>query len=384
MIQSELVDNFISRQNMYEEYEPLPIPRKRSRANGEGSIRKRNDKLFEGRVTIGFQDGKQIVKSVYAKTRKDCNDKMQKLLADVQAHKIELPSTVPVLSEWFTIWLREYRPNLGAPTRKRYVAWFSNLSEELRNKKITEVKPIELQQYINTFNSHEMARRCIGLLQTIFQDAKDNGYITQNPASALRNNIEQTPKRFAECKKSFTHEEENEFVKAIEGNPYEIIYSIILYAGLRRGEAVALRWNNIDLVNRKIAVVESAKRGETSGYSVGTTKTVNGVRTVPISTILFDKLSSIQNKSGFLCPNGHGEMLNADVVTMDFTELMKTLSLKHTLYHLRHTFATRCIVDKGINAKVVQAWMGHAKVDMTLNTYTHATEDLISEEIKKL
>ena len=202
-------------------------------------------------------------------------------------------------------------------------------------------------------------------------------------SKSLRNNNERSAKRYEDNKKSFTHAEEQAFNEAIKDNPYKLIYQVSLLAGLRRGEATALKWENIDLINRVIRVKEAAKR-EGTGYTVGSTKTTNSVRTVPIAPTLFDILNSVGNKSDLLCPNAHGAMLNADILTMDFAAIMKQLGQQHTFHHLRHTFATRCIVDKGINPKVVQAWLGHATVDMTMNTYTHATEDLVDKEIQKL
>ena len=75
MTDDEKIDKFIDRHRMYDET-ALDDKRNRTRGNGEGSIRKRADGTFEGRVTIGWDNKKQLVKSVYAKTRKECNDKM--------------------------------------------------------------------------------------------------------------------------------------------------------------------------------------------------------------------------------------------------------------------------------------------------------------------
>lgn len=383
MSDNEKLNNFIARHRMYDDNEPETPKRKRSRGNGEGSIRKRSNGTYEGRVTIGWNEGKQVVKSVYAKTRKECNDKMQQLIKDVQEHNITLPVSIPTLNEWLMVWLNEYRANISQGTRRRYLLYFEKIPEETLNKKITEVKPLELQQYINSFNTYGPANRAIGALNAAFQDALSNGFITKNPASGLRNNNERSAKRYEDNKKSFTHAEEQAFAEAIQYSPYRLIYQVSLLAGLRRGEATALKWENIDLNNRCIHVKEAAKR-EGTGYTVGSTKTANSVRTVPISPALFDILNSVDDKSGLLCPNAHGAMLNADILTMDFAAIMKQLGQQHTFHHLRHTFATRCIVDKGINPKVVQSWLGHATVDMTMNTYTHATEDLVDKEIQKL
>ncbi len=384
MSDEEKLDNFIARHRMYEEWEPEEPKRKRSRGNGEGSIRKRENGTFEGRFTEGFIDGKQIVRSVYGKTRKECNDKMQEAIKEARERNIVLESKSPVLRDWLLVWLNEYRKDLAPATRTRYTAIVDKLDDTLCNTKLAELLPISLQQFINGFHSHEMAKRAIGFMKASLGDAMNNGFIQKNPAAALRNPIASPAHKFDESKKAFTHEEENAFVKEIENNPYKLIYQISLWAGLRRGEATALQWENIDLEKRLIHVKEAVHRGEEKGYSVGKTKTVTSIRTVPISPALYNALSQIKNKSGFVCPNSNGKVRNADVLSMDFRDVMKRLNQKHTFHHLRHTFATRCIVDKGINPKVVQTWLGHATIDMTMNTYTHATEDFIKEESKKL
>lgn len=386
MTDEEKIENFIVRHRMYEDWEPEDDEpkRKRSRGNGEGSIRKRKDNSYEGRFTVGFIDGKQIVRSVYAQTRKECNDKMQEAIKETREKNIVLSSKSPALGEWLLVWLNEYRKDLSAATRTRYIQLLGKLSDELAETKLTELIPLALQQYINDFNSYEMAKRAIGFLKAALIDAMNNGFIQKNPAAALRNPNSTPTHKFDESKKAFTHEEENAFIQEIQNNPYKLIYLISLFAGLRRGEATALTWNNIDLKNRQILVKEAVHRGDGKGYSVGKTKTSSSIRSVPISNTLLEILSETKNKSGIVCPNSKGKVLNADLLTMDFADIMKRLGQKHTFHHLRHTFATRCIVDKNINPKVVQAWLGHATIDMTMNTYTHATEDLMLEESKKL
>lgn len=374
------IENFITRNRLYSDEEF--IVRKRTRANGEGSIRKRAGGNFEGRYTVGFKNGKQIIKSVYSATRKECNEKLQNSLIKnkEQNAAVSLEKT-PSLSDWLYVWLNEYRKDLNASARKRYIAFIKKLDEKTSKQKLTELLPLELQKYINTFSSFEMAKRAISMLQNSLSDALNNGFIARNPAAGLRNPLTSPSAKFEPNKKAFSIDEEKAFVQAIDNSPYRFIYLICLYAGLRRGEATALTWDKIDLSSRLIHVTEAAKRGEGKGYSVGKTKTSTSVRTVPISQKLFNILSAEQSKKGYLYPLV--KMLNADVLSMNFKNIMSQLGQKHTLHHLRHTFATRCM-EKGIKAKVVQTWMGHSSTDMTLNTYTHATDDLIASEKQKL
>lgn len=357
---------------------------KHSRANGEGTIRKRGN-TYEGRVTLGFDaNGKQIRKSVSGKTKQECLDKMRALQDAVRSGTPITPTKIPTLIEWLTTWIEQYKPStMAVSTRQKYNILLNKLREsEIAGQKITDVLPIDLQKFINTMTSHDLATRMIGLLKDALSSAVENGLIPKSPAGMLRNNVQQLDPRYEETEKAFTKDEEKAFIDAIQDNPYRILYCLSLFAGLRRGEACAMTWDSIDFKNRVMTVKTAATRSERTGYKQGKTKTARSVRKVPISDALLAELERAPKTNAFLFER-NGKMLNPDILTMDFAAVMKELGMKHTLHQLRHTFATRCH-DKGIDIKVVQLWMGHVKTEMTLNTYTHATSDDVENALQRL
>lgn len=384
--QDRLVDSFKRSVRLYVDEAPItgPLKRKRTRANGEGSIRPKG-KGYEGRVTVGKDtDGKPIRKSVSGKTKKECREKMEAMKNTYAKQKDQAfnPNACPTLSNWLSAWLNEYRKDLAFSTRKRYAGLIEKLeSYPVAHAVLNEVKPIELQMFINDFSSYETCRRSISMFNEAFRLAVDNGYLTRNLASGIRNPLKPPQPTHEENEKALTQEEENRFIEAIQDNPYRVLYLISLYAGLRRGEVCALTWKNVDLSKRIISVKAAATRND-RGYTSGSTKTACGIRTVPIQDKLYSILRTQRDQDGFIYEN-RGGMLNPDILTSDFIAVMNSLHMKHTLHQLRHTFATRCM-EKGINVKVVQSWMGHAKVDMTMNTYTHATADILAAELTKL
>ncbi len=356
--------------------------RNRTRSSGEGTIRKSGNS-YEGRITIGFdENGKQIRKAVYAKTKKACIEKMQALRIGEAVPIIEKKNNVPTLVNWLNTWFNEYKKNSAVITKQRYLRYIKLISEQpFANSPINELKALELQQYINSQNNYDYAKRQIGLFKEALEYAQANGYVDKNIAVLLKNPFKPTTTKKDEDK-SFTHEEENLFINAIKNNPYRTLYYLCLYAGMRRGEVCALTWENIDLSHKVINIVQAASRSEIGGYTVGKTKTVNSVRTVPISDTLYSELIKAKKSNGFVYEN-NGKILNADMLTMDFTNIMNSLGMNHNLHQLRHTFATRCH-EKGIDVKVVQSWMGHSKVDTTFNTYTHATKDMLNAATEQL
>lgn len=384
MIDDEKIESFKKSMRLYLDEAPkVKLKRKKTRSNGEGSIRKKGNG-WEGRITIGTdENGKQVRKSVYGSTKKECVQKMQQLMEEAKKGTAIPTEVCPTLAQWLHIWLNEYHNNLAAMTYKRYTRLIKQISDSvIGQKKLSEILPLELQQQVNTFTSHELCARAIAMLQDAFHLAVDNGYIPRNTAASVRNNIQKPAPSFRESDKAFSLSEENRFVEAIQNNPFRILYLLSLYAGLRRGEVCALTWNDIDFEKRLITVNHAAVKSRTSGYVIGNTKTEQSLRSVPISGQLFAELSAFPKSGTFVYANKNG-FLNPDILTTDFSNIMKELGMKHTLHQLRHTFATRCM-EKGIKVKVVQTWMGHAKVDMTMNTYTHATEELLREELVKL
>lgn len=375
MDDEKLIERYKSRHHFYDEF--WTKQKKPRRYNGEGSIRKHGNG-YEGRICIN-----NVRKCVYGKTKREVLEKLKNL--QLQPSEEKKPSnspTCPTLVDWLEIWLNEYHKNYSDASRKKYSHYIDNIeSKPFGKKPLNEITSLELQRFINEISSREMAQRYLGVLKNAFALAQDNGYIQKNPAANVVVTAERVAPKFKDNEKAFTIEEEKAFVSAISSNKYRILYLLSLYAGLRRGEVCSLTWEDIDLNNKTISITKSAKRSIDGGYTIGKTKTLSSIRTVPIQPVLYDIMISL--KSTGLIYNNNGKPLNADILTMDFADIMKAINQKHTFHQLRHTFATRCY-EKGVNPKAVQIWLGHSSLEMTTGTYTHATSDLIENELKKL
>ena len=375
MDDEKLIARFKSRHHFYDEFwEKQKKPR---RYNGEGSIRKKGNG-YEARAYING-----VRKSVYARTKKEVLEKLKNLqLQPLEEEKPSNAPSCPTLVDWLDIWLNEYHKNYSDASRKKYTHYIDNISTtDFGNKQLTDITSLDLQRFINNFTSREMASRYLGVLKQAYALAIDNGYASKNPAANVVVNTERTAPKFKDNEKAFTVSEEKAFVEAIVNNKYRVLYLLSLYAGLRRGEVCSLTWEDIDLTAKIISINKSAKRSFDGGYTIGKTKTLSSVRTVPIQPILYNILLPL--RSSGLVFNNNDKPLNADILTMDFADIMKELNQKHTFHQLRHTFATRCY-EKGVNPKAVQIWLGHSSLEMTTGTYTHATSDLIENELKKL
>jgi integrase len=380
------MDNITEFERYYNILDTQPLPLKiPKRGHGEGSISKRGDKWI-GRVTVGKSaDGKQIRKQVTAKTKSELMAKMRDAVANFKPEEYKPLDRSPTLSRWLQTYLLTYKSNSAPATIRRYKSLISAFdSSEMATKKLNSITPLELQEFVNVnFNSYEVTKKVIGFVKEAFAVAVNVEACTKNPALFLVNAKEKPSAKHKDQAKAFTVSEEKRLIAYIKDNKYRLLYLIILYAGLRRGEVCALQGKDIDLHSRTIFVGSSARRAIDGGYEQGKTKTENAVRSVPISPTLFDILKNENLPQGYLVNALDGGMLNPDVLTRFFAELMDKLKMKHTLYHLRHTFGTR-LHEKGIDDKIIALWMGHSSEKVTQEHYIHATPDMINQAMAKL
>lgn len=367
----------------YNILEHFPVEHKK-RGHGEGSITKIGDK-WHGRFTIGKNsDGKQVRKRITAKTKSELMEKMRNAVANFKPEEYILIDRSPTLYSWLLTYIRTYKNKSAPATIKRLTSISNALNNaEIGSKTLNSVSSIELQEYINSLNSFEMTKKNIGFIREAYAMAVNNEICKKNPALFLVNQKEKTAPKFRDGGKAFTIDEEKRFVNYIKDNKYRILYLIILYSGLRRGEVCALTKEDIALKDKKIHVRSAARRSTKGGYEDGKTKTQNAIRSVPMQSIMYDILSKETLEDGYLVKSSEGKMLNPDILTMDFAEIMKDLNMDHTLYHLRHTYGTR-LHAKGIDDKVTALFMGHSSEKVTQEHYIHATPDMIEDAIKKL
>ena len=361
--------------------QPLP-PKLKKRGHGEGEIGKRGDK-WVGRVTVGKSaDGKQIRKRVTAKTKTELVAKMREAVANFKPEEYAPIDRSPTLHAWLLTYIKTYKGKSAPATIKKYTSYINAVGNSpIGTKKLNDITPLELQDFINTFATHSVTRKALGFIKEAYAVAVNVEACRKNPALFLANTKEKTAPKFKDGGKAFTLEEERRFVDYIKDNKYRLLYLIILYSGLRRGEVCALQGSDIDIERKIIHVGSSARKSLNGGYEDGKTKTENAVRSVPMQKAMYDILKSEKLPQGYLVTAMDGGMLNPDVLTMDFNEVMKNMCITHTLYHLRHTYGTR-LHAKGIDDKIIALWMGHSSEKVTQEHYIHATPDMIADAMK--
>ena len=166
-----------------------------------------------------------------------------------------------------------------------------------------------------------------------------------------------------------------------------------LYTGLRIGELCALSWNDVDMINKVIHVRHTIARvkneNETDAYKtkliIDKPKTKASTRDIPISSLLFDLLKRLKNgyDSNFVISKD-SSFVNPRTFEYHYQQLLKQNNIPYINFHcIRHTFATRCI-EAGVDIKSLSEILGHANVNITLNTYVHSSIELKRSQLEKL
>lgn len=365
---------------------------------------KRADGRYSVRVYIGMVNGVKKYKSVYGKTQKEANQKADEIRTAMKKG-IDITSSNDTFAAWTDYWLVAKKAEVSAD---RYIFLKSKAEfykSCLGHFKITQIKPFELQQLINQIaaenpnSGQPSARKTIRdyshILYSIFDHAIDNRVIEFNPASKLKIPLNAPVNH----RRALTAEERQRVIEfEHRAQPAAML---MMLSGLRRGEATALQWSDIDFKNNTISVTKSYNFKQKEFKSTKTGKS----RIVTVPQILIDYLSTLPRISPFVLTSAKGDMMTETSWKRLFDSYMTDMNLKYgcftepqnkhnpkkapmmitpfTPHELRHTFCT-IMYEAGIDVLVAKEQMGHSDISTTLGIYTHLNEEHRKADVSKL
>ena len=265
----------------------------------------------------------------------------------------QIPKTSAVLLQPFTEeWLEHVkRPYIKEGTYGDYERTLRIYAyPKLGQTPIRNIKPLDVQKFLNEITESRAAEKCYKLLKSIFEYAVDSGVIVRNPLRLVAK-----PIHIQKHGSALTKDEESRLLSALEGNKYKTTFICYLYLGCRRCEL-------------KTAIFEE------DFVSVITAKKRKGRpeerRRIPITPMLRKYLPFSED-----LPKLRDDSMS---------DLFKNFCPNHHLHDLRHTFITRC-QECGVPREVVSVWAGHkADETMTSNVYTHFSDEFMKEQALKV
>ena len=159
----------------------------------------------------------------------------------------------------------------------------------------------------------------------------------------------------------------------------------MIYTGLRRGETLALTWQDINFKNNTLTVNKTLGIGEYKKVVISTPKTQNSYRTIDLDekTVLELQKLKLQSRSPIIFPNKKGKHSRLSNISDKLNKAIKETGLKKIRVHdLRHTHAS-LLFASGASMKYVQERLGHTDIKTTMNIYTHVTKDTKEKDLNK-
>jgi integrase len=336
--------------------------------------------------------GKRRQKSQTVKgTKKYAERALREILTSIEQGAYVKPNKMTV-GEWLNQWCETYA--VMNTTKRTYVSYRSVLDNHLipglGRIYLCSLEPQQIQDYYalqlskgRSDGNGGLSSRSVLYHHRILAKALDHavrmGMLVRNVGKVV------SPPRVARKTMNILDPEQAmKFLDVASETVYYPLFSTLLYTGMRRGEALALRWKNVDLLGLEINVVETVFKIKQQ-YIVKEPKTSHGKRAISLSPSLAGLLREYQGEQQrlrkemgsslseddlvFSWPDGRP--FDPDSVTHTFGKVMKKAGLKGVRLHdLRHTHAS-LMLKAGIHAKVVSERLGHANIGITLDTYSH-------------
>lgn len=361
----------------------------RKRANGDGSIRKRKDGRWEGRYVVGRDPdtGKMVTKNVLGKTQAEVKEKLRKAIDDSRQLDYTKEGKYTV-GQWLDEWFDAYaKVKVRASSHQTYKGYIENhIKPNIGDIPIEKLTSLRLQKFyrklltegrvprIESENqpkglSAKTVRNIHQVISSAMSMAVKHKLILSNPAEGC-----ELPKVEHKEMHTIPAEQLGAFLReAKESGVYELYY-LDLATGLRRGELLGLKWDDIDLDQGAIHVRRQVYRidGEVREVPL---KTKHSYRSISISKDAVELLREMKTRrvSEYVFPSPTGGPISPDSVLHMLHRVLKRAGLPSMRFHdLRHSFATLAL-QNGVDIKTVSGMLGHFSAGFTLDTYAHVT-----------
>lgn len=367
-------------------------------------ITQRKDGLYQGRYKDRF--GKY--KTIYNKKLGDLRKELAIAVADNQLYTSVRDEIK--LDDWFNRWVDVYKKKSVRPnTLREYTHIYTkNISPILGNRNINSLIKSDIQQLIKKVNDdgylYERQNKVKVILTDMFARAIEDDLMVKNPTKGVKLYQDKISNA-----RALTIGEQDVFFDFCKNTFYDNLFNVAVNTGLRPGELFALTIEDINFEEKyidvnKTLVYQKYLDDECKTFHLEPPKTKQSYRHVPINSTCIDYLKQqaelkeiVANRrpkmqTDYLFVTKFNTPLNSVIYSDAIRSVVRRINETRNLdnqfeffsgHTFRHTFATRCL-EAGIQPKVVQSYLGHATLEMTMDLYTHVTADKAAEDIERI
>lgn len=357
-------------------------------------MRKRKD----GRYTKRIRLSNGATKDVYGYSPEEVENKILDIRIQEKSGLVLNDNTL--FGEWAIIWYKTNKENRGSfSTQYSYKNIINvHLMPTLGGMRLRDIKQVHIKQILkdrDTYSS-SLQHKILITLNQIFNDALNNGLISNNPAKGIINSGKKTKE-----KRPLTAEEKELLLESVKNTNVELFINIALFCGLRRGEILGLKWSDIDFENRILHVSRAVEFKENAPI-IKEPKTKAGTRNIPIPLNLYNLLLEYPKDKEYLFTKKDGTLMSKMAFRRMWDIVIDKLQKSHnrdipisesqkkcnmifevTPHILRHTYCT-FLYSAGVDLKTAQYFMGHANISITAQIYTHMEEQHIESAKNKI
>lgn len=414
------------------------------RGRGEGSIRQRTDGRWEARIDCGWINGKRVRKSIFGRTKRAVVKKLPKALQQAQQGK-PFTDERQTVERYLTRWLEYMKTRLRTRTWEGYeTAVRLHLVPGLGKEPLARLTPSHVETAFQRLLENGASASTIGYARKVLRAALNRALkwqmVTQNVAELV-----DPPRHRAREIQPLAPAEARTLLESVTSHRLAAIVSVATALGLRQGEALGLRWQDVDFdagtlkvrqalersggdraarrplraerreLNKRIAMTakRSAERRELrqlleanrakwrelrSVIRFVEPKSVRSRRTIRMPQIVITALKAHRKRqreermglgsawedSGLVFTSPIGTPLDPRNVTREFQAMLKATGVSRVRFHdLRHTAAT-LLLAQGVDPRTIMETLGHSQISLTMNTYAHVLPTLQADAAAKL
>jgi len=354
--------------------------------NGEGSVFQVSENKWVAKISMGTRpDGKPNIKQFSGKSEAIVKKKLKDFKKSTDFAEKHMPSNDTVQA-YFSMWLREYQYNKLKPLSydRLESTVVNHIFPHIGGLKVDKVTRDQIQALINQLYkkeklSYSSVKKVYVALNSCYKHALIADVVTKNPCLGivLPSQNERT-KQISALSTDEVERIKQELLKnAPDGTPlytYGYAYLLILHTGMRMGEALSLRWDDVDLENKSITInknhILSKKRDEDGnrigGYELqiqNSTKTASGNRVIPMNRSAEEALLALRegNDTPYVITNSRNNPVLPSNFERSFHAVLNNAGIEgnYGIHALRHTFASM-LFAKGVDVKIVSELLGHS------------------------
>ena len=395
------------------------------------------------RVDLGWRDGKRRYKAYYGRTRAEVQDKLRDAIGNVQKG-IALPDERQTVEQYLRSWLKGVQSRLRPRAYATYQqAVDLHLVPGIGRIPIARLSPQQLQAWFTDHQAAGASARTIRYARTVLRAALNQalrwGVVSRNAAALV-----DPPRHVGRDIQPLSPEQARTLLATVEGQRISALVTVAIALGLRLGEALGLRWSDVDLeigvlritqalersggdaivrkrltedrrellksirsapdaaqraqVRERLTALRAELRGVATRSHFVEPKSMRSRRTVTVPALVVTKLKQhrklqLQERllagsrwqdSGLVFTTRIGTPLHPRNVSREFKVMLASADLPPIRFHdLRHTAATLLLMQ-GVDPRTIMDTLGHSQISLTLNTYAHVMPALQGAAAEKM